>query len=304
MRPSEIYSPLPMYHAINKGEQVLRSIGTWQAETAEQRQWLDQYYPAKSYLADFDDCIDSIAATNPKAIHNFLEAHGFDIKLGPFVTPQSIGIASILKLVFEWTQEGSCVFIREDPHEAEKLDEFFNGVSINEYVHYYRSIIHDHPVACISTKAGDQVYITKAPDEFLDGWKYIVNLDRFLTPLDGVYDKVSFPEVKCNIEKDCKELLKISITIESHKHLNGDNAVAVLEQALQQDKFEMGCKGGKIESAAAIELGISDFMVDFVSKPVMNVNGPFFLWFKRRNRVAFGGYFSKDSWSKYERKQV
>jgi hypothetical protein len=226
-----VVSNIPLTKCIN-------GFSGWQPTNGKQEEFLAEYARLRHLLSDFSDeeLLSSISLSADEA-NAFLAQHGFDIKLRDHsdwlldAPPDSIVlyIAAILKLCFKWN--GTEAVIKNE-YEGTRLDSAL----------FFVSPKHTEPIVRI--KSGeDNIYMTKAQPSFLAG---LDDVSRNLNACHA-FDYVTFPSIEYN------EIIDVSWMV----GMNAPSSAVIVLEAVQQDKFSMNYKGVKIESAAAVAIGMS-----------------------------------------------
>jgi len=161
----------------------------------------------------------------------------------------------------------------------------------DECVNFYSSSGHDYPVVVISTKSGDEVYLSVAGDSF-DGSDLGIHIETVFGDLEYLddYSGLIFPMV------DLNEKVDIGWLKEMPAYLGGD-LVGRITQALQQTMFAMDEKGVKVKSAVAIG---ARFLSATITKPTLVIDKPFFVAVKRKDLKLpiLSGYIGRDCWKR------
>lgn len=252
----------------------------WKPTNDKQREFLVEYAKLQHLLPSFSDeeLLSSTSLSADKA-NDFLEKHGFDIKLSDHSDilinepPGSIilYIAAILKLFFEW--DGTETVIKNK----------YKGTHLNDGS-FFVSPKHTEPIVRIKSRK-DSIYMTKASPSLLD------KVDDVTSNLDvcNAFDYVNFPFVEYN------EIIDVSWIV----GMNSPGAGTTIIEALQQDKFSMNHKGAKIESAAAVAVLASGCApITYRPRVGLIIDEPFVFWVRRNGETYFKAYFAQDSWVK------
>jgi hypothetical protein len=220
-------------------------------------------------------------------INEWLKENGFDISLTVEPGDGGFAVASILDVLVEWLEEGER---RKITNENGTFDGVHlkrdKGVGILQ-----NAALHDHPVARITTKSGDKVYMTPVdgmPEGDFALESKIRSLTLGLEHEDHRYSGVVFPMV------DYDQILDVSFL----KGLN-TNTVApgfYVAEAVQQTKFRMNEKGARVESAMAMTFRCRGASAE--PTPLL-IDQPFLLWIVREgvDMPLFGGVFAEDVWA-------
>jgi len=249
-------------------------------------------YFAKGYdkLNAFDDQeLRSWASTDANELNAILKKEGFAIELEQF-GQDGFGVVSILDVLVKWLEKGKKSTIDADGKQ-------YDAVKMHEGFIVYSSPHHPYPLLCVSTKSGDQVWMTIA-DEPLPGFRLLEKINDIKKDIQLVhYDDVKFPMIDYDQENDISWLLGLKL-LSTYR----------ISQARQQTKFKMNEEGAHVKSAVA--LGFEKCCIRQISKHLV-IDKPFYLWIERPTvvfdqqikRVApnlpfpiLAGYFDTDCW--------
>ncbi len=268
---------------------MIGSDGRWHGVNVHQCQFLEGYYAvARGEIRDLPE-LESIASPDEKVINQFLAERGFNIQLDPLDGPPAFGVASVFKLLLEWNRPGSVTAIR---------DEAYPAVRIKSAVDFYTSSAAEHPIAAITAKNGDVVYMTsfslpesprsKGFDMLTLVWHIKASLQEIRD-----FDAVVFPMI------DYNEVVDISWAV--NLKTEGVSGPWEISQALQQTKFRMNEIGAKVESAVAIGVRFMHCVGDV--KPDLVIDRPFLLWIERKglSHPLFVAHFCEPDWKKPEK---
>ncbi|MDP3771117.1 MAG: serpin family protein [bacterium] len=277
---------LPIVGAVEKADDFLGGHRTWQAVNTTQGQFLDRIYRPTSTLVQAIPEIESVAARSAEEINAFLLKKGFSIRLDPFTDPRDFGVASVLDVLVEWIERG-------DVHPIRAMGRQFEGVRIpvkRRRVAFLHDRAFPNPIACLTTKSGDRVYLTvldasRVPD-------LIASSER-LPSLDHSGEKrgfggVIFPMVSLDQEVDISWLRGLST-------IGTDGLLAIVTQALQQTKFRMNEVGARAESAVALGVMRGAAMRP---DPDLIIDQPFCCWIERPGIPVplFFGHITEEDW--------
>lgn len=273
----------PRVAMLAKAEEYLRSVGQpWRPKNDRQRAFLvDVYARLREEVPRIPE-IESVASREIAKVNAFLKRRGFSITLDE-VTGDAFGVASVLDVLVEWTKRGRVqeLEVRRKRYPAVRI--------IGEGVQFCRGPNHKHPIAYLTTKSGDRVYLTVL-DRAFPGDGLLEQGAMLMTRLQPVheFDGVVFPMVSLDVCEDIGWLSGLET-------VGGDGRPAWIGQALQQTKFRMNEVGARAESAAAATL-FKSMVVE--RKPDLVINEPFLIWIARDGLTAplFAGYITQEDW--------
>lgn len=281
---------LPILAALSGAEQFIGLSTNWLANNPFQQKFLTYLPNKQEHLSQLSpEELKTIASFDYKVINKFLSDHKFDIQLEPFSGPNAFGVASILDVLIEWTQEGIPTTITYDGEE-------FPAVSMTkDSFEVLQADSHEEPILKLTAKNGDIIYMTIA-EKNLQNFELVEYVQALSTmPKKNTtkqYAEALFPMVSLNHETDISWLIGLS----SARLI--DNVVFSITQALQQTKFNMNEKGARVQSAVALALEKSCLP----SKPLKTllIDKPFYLWIERpsMNIPLFAGYIDPVDWKK------
>src|SRR3989338_7681952 len=182
----------PIIAALVKAEVFLRPSLAWSPVNPLQAVFLEQHFvPGRDDLSKFSAAeLKSIASESYQVINRWLADNKFSIQLQPFL-PTEFGTASILDIRVEWNEVGDVITISTPDREQ------FPGVHIKkDNVRFFRLAGHNNPVACLTTKSNDVLYLSmldQAPEQLL-----LMALGKELTDSDnlrhsGEFGGIQFP---------------------------------------------------------------------------------------------------------------
>jgi len=235
---------LPILAALGGAEQFIGLSTNWHSTNSIQEK-LITYLPNKEeQLAKLSEQeLKTIASEDYQVINKFLTDHKFDIQLEPF--KDGFGVASILNLMIEWTQQGEPTTV---VYEAQ---EFPGVLMAKDGFEVLLANTYKNPLLKITAKNGDIVYMTIA-EKSLEGFELFESIQALSKmPKEEItkeYREVIFPMVSLNHETDISWLLRFG------SHRLSDNTFFSITQALQQTKFDMNEKGARAQSAVAIAI--------------------------------------------------
>jgi hypothetical protein len=274
----------PILGCLLIAEKDILGEGKWLAINTLQKEFLDICYEvAKGDVARLPE-LESIASWDVSVINKFLSDKGFDIQLDP-IDKNTFAVASVLKVIVQWVEKGQRIKLSHGDGGGRKSD----GVKLeDEKCGYFVSQHHNHPIAMLSTKSHDQVYLTIC-DEPMDGLELLKHVEKIRESMTitNQFDGVEFPMIDYNEQIDISWLIGMLF--------DGKDPWKIT-QALQQTKLKMNEVGAKVESAVAM------CMLKCCSfepvKPPLVINKPFLIWFERNGIKLpyFAGYMSESDW--------
>lgn len=284
----------PIVAALVKSEKILGANRMWRAMSPEQERFLQEYFSQRTELARFSDqelrSWTSFAASQLNAI---LKQEGFDIQLQDFL-PDEFGVVSTLDVLVEWLVEGqestlSSNGVKYHAVHMESRAEV-DGIYTSSLFEAYHSSVHTSPVALVSTKSGDKVYMTVAGAPPYDDFDVINRVNAIRTTLERAhthYDWLEFPMVDLDQKVDISWLRGM-------RTLSDKGDPALISQALQQTKFKMNERGAHVKSAVAIGIRVTSLKRNL---PLI-IDQPFFLWIERQgvSTPILCAYLTQENW--------
>lgn len=280
---------LPILAALGAAEQFMGLSANW-LDTNPTQKKLITYLPGKeeqlSKLSEHE--LKTIASFDYQVINKFLKDHGFNIQLDPFKGHDSFGVAAILDILVEWSQEGAFTTLVYNNQKFPAVSMAERGFEV------VKSDLYEEPILKLTAKNGDIVYMTIA-EKSLESFELLEHIQTLSTmPKEDIteqYREALFPMVDLNHETDISWLLKLG----SVRLL--DRVSFFITQALQQTKFAMNEKGARAQSAVA--LAIEKTCIEERRKTLL-INKPFYLWIERpgMNLPLFTAYIDTSDWKK------
>lgn len=269
----------PIVEALVRAEDLMGKVEQWHSTNRDQLRFRHDYLNVCREEREIPE-IESLASMSAFEINEFLKAHGIDLDIT--LADKEFGIAAVLDLLIEWVIEGERFPIWRT------YDKEYEGVRLSEGVRYYKSLAHPHPIATITTKSGDLVYMTKLarPPELFDLVDLAMNLTRHAH--SAQYGKLIFPMVDLDQKVDIDWL--IGMSADSPKL-----GRVTISQAKQQTILKMNELGVRAKSGftgAVRSVGYEP------PKPDMIIDEPFLLWATRdRHSVPFFvGHIDTEDW--------
>jgi hypothetical protein len=283
---TQTITALPVIGCLKAAEEWLGQPLGWNTVSDEQDEFFELFYESgMAAVPNLGTELKRKADGKIEPINEWLKENGFDIQLTVPPNEGGFAVAAILDVLLEWMQKGSR---RKITNEKGTFDAVHlkqdAGVVVLQNAH-----VHAHPVARITTKSGDKVYMTPVdglPDERFALESRIRSITVGLEHPDYRYEGVTFPMIDYDRKIDISYL----------QGLNTDTVAPGFHcvQAVQQTKFRMNEVGARVESAAAMTFGSKSASrsVPFV------IDRPFLLWITREgvNMPLFGGLFAEDVW--------
>lgn len=299
----------PILGCFSKAEDFLGKEREWKSDEGSvnagtQKEFLEGILAAISDVEKIDE-MKSIADVSADVINKFLADEGFNIRLSQIPPGQGFAVASVMKILVEWVEKGTCVDIRAIDKKK------YDGVQIKEKnVQYFRSQFHSEPIASPSIKSKrDSVFITKVDDALakviengeFSIFEWIKKVRRGLLSEFNSYSYLEFPCIDYDSEVDISWLVGLNTVSSKDSKCKGDSMY--VSEAKQQTKFRMNELGAKVESAAA--MGMLRCCISSsgpIKKPLI-IDGPFLLWMERSGVTIpyFVGVFNHDVWKKPEK---
>lgn len=275
----------PIIFALRKMLEYGSALTNFSSVNELQKEFLTKFFESGTKDLSFfsEKELESIASNDAEIINSFLRERGFGIRLDPFEKPTDFGVASVLKVLIEWFEKGEKVKIKA------KDGQIYPGISLDRSIYKLtRSKYHASPIAEISCKNGDKVYITIA-DKKYDTWD-LLNRTILLTKereYQYGYDGFYFPMVDLDQEVD--------IGFFENMNFEGEKFPYKIKTAKQQTKFKMNEIGAKVESAVCYAVYAACAMEP---DPPLVIDKPFFVWIVRKNTKIpyFAGYITEEDW--------
>ncbi len=284
-RQSESFCVLPIVGCLMAAEAELGLNPAWTATNYYQRKVLEvlaAFQDKRELMAKLPE-LRSICSRSYEGIKEFLHNEGFRIQLDPFGGPDDFGMASVLKLVFEWQAKGEVTEIRGRFPAVKLKSAGSRRNSGRTNLSFHRSPDAKNPIAVATTKEGDYVCMMQAdlpPTDFqlLDWLRQIDETEKETEEFGAVV----FPMVTYDQEIDISWVKGLCC--------NTDRIV----QAKQQTAFGMNQFGGFVKSAAAMAVSRSIA----APKPDLVIDGPFLVWIYRPEipTPIFTGWFTPETW--------
>lgn len=286
-KPTTTVANYPIVAALVKAEDIpgVGANRTWHSINPQQEQFItNTFTQVRSEVASIPE-IESVASHSVFEINAFLRQKGFSIQLDEMGDPEAIAAASVLDLIVEWEEKGRAIRLSTQSGE-------YDGVSIGKQgVSVRNSRTHNHPIAELETKSGDQVFMTVLDTPPLEDSNLVNTAQRIQTGFDWTifpeHAGVVFPMVDLDQKVDCS-------WIEGLATKGEDGKPVIITQALQQNILKMNETGAQAKSGFAFGAmrGIE------MPKPPLVIDRPFLIWFVREGlkQPLFVGYIKEDSW--------
>ncbi len=217
----------------------------WRALNAEQKALLARLETLSADAARVPE-VAAWARRTAEELNEILAARGFSIRLNPWTdNGESFGVAAIADVTVAWLQEGETKNNRGKAFEirgqrAFRLDSSQAGVS-------FRSVPGtDHPLICVSTRSGDEVWMFRL-ERPAEGFALFETWERLqqaaaAAPLAG-FDGLIAPMIHLDTSPDISWLLGFEV----------GTTPWVMVQALAQIRLGMNQHGARVISAVAVE---------------------------------------------------
>jgi hypothetical protein len=278
----------PIVTALVEAEKILGPDRQWKPANEVQARFLTEYFAVCRHEKVPE--IESLASWDGAGISEFLAQRGFHMT-APAIAPPFFATASVLNLPVEWAGIGVVTVIRRGLFWLRK----FPAVRIPfRYVRFFRSAGHRHPIAQVSTKSGDDVYMTmhKKPRIGFDLVARAQELSRDRRPVYE-YGGLVFPMIKLEQGVDIDWLVGIETT-ELH------DQPALVGVAIQQTRLRVNEVGARAESAVVAygPVTASRFGPRQRPKPDHVIKRPFLIWFERKglSKPLFVGHIAEQDW--------
>ncbi|MBI2633082.1 MAG: hypothetical protein HYW78_01690 [Parcubacteria group bacterium] len=275
----------PIVGAVKGADAILGADRNWEAVNATQKEFLEKFFATgKDDVKNIKE-LETIASWSNEEINKFLSDRGFSIQLEKF-SPREFGVATVLNVLVEWARKGAVTTIRPD------LFHTYPGVRIpSEGAEFFQAYGHSEPIALLTTKSGDRVYLTIAggpPPEPFSMVDYVQQLSKSKQMLYGDFDGVVFPMVHLDQRVDINWLKGMETFTKSGN-------LYYISQAVQQTIVKMNEIGARAKSAVAI--GVRSISIS-LPKPDYIINKPFLMWIERDglSKPLFVGYITKEDW--------
>lgn len=259
----------------------------WTAVNAKQTEFIQQYFTTTQHTdcAAFTSAeLKSLASKDVTELNQFLAAEGFAIKLKPFESANSFGVVAIFQVLVEWLTAGTKT-------ELTYAEQTYPAVSLTQDFQVFTpttSQIAAAPVAAITTKSGDTVYLGVADHQPASDFALLAEIQQLKADLQPAtdYTEVIFPMVDLNREEDLSWLLDLQTV----------DTICYVKQALQQTKFTLNEVGAKVASAVAVEIKVRSSFKP-AAKPLI-IDQPFYLWIERPgvSQPIFAAYLTPEVW--------
>lgn len=289
MKKSQTEVPFTIIGAMGKADEILGPNRKWKYTNRKQKLFIKTFFETCRFDVRKIEEIESIASGSAAEINDFLRKKGSGATLEPFARDE-IGIASTMDVIVEWIKKGSNVEI-ETPKKKK-----YKGVGIGEKgVRFYRSNVHNHPIASLATKTNNQVFMTMLdeeevkckPGEFMLHKK----IEEMMRDVENCFDYggIKFPKVDLDQAEDMNWLFGIN-TISSKRD------PAVIKYVYQKNRLRMNEFGARVQSefAGMIFLGA----VAKKQKPDHVIDKPFLCWMVKEgfNKPLFAAYIAEEDW--------
>lgn len=289
MTKSQTEVPLTIVGAMAKADYILGSDRKWNHVNKKQELFIKKFFEPCRYDVEGIKEIESIASANAEAINDFLRKKGSNAAIDPMGRDE-IGIASMLDIVVEWARKGSNVDI-ETPDKKK-----YKGVRIDKAgVWFYKSKIHNHPIASLATKTEDRVFMTMLDEEDAKGnpgeFELLDRIEKIMRSSESCFDfgGLKFPKVDLDQVEDMRWLLGINTTSS-----RGDPAV--IKYAYQKNRLRMNEFGARFQSEFAGAFLLRSTME--IPKHDYVIDRPFLCWIKKKRSTVplFAAYVAEKDW--------
>ncbi len=295
MNNSKLISLWSIVQCLIDAEKEIGKDRLWNSINSKQNRFLKLFKETRNVSCPFssNELTTYFGLYSEEGINKFLKENNFDIQLKKFQPTTnlqySFGVASILKIILKWKKQlkNSSVFNEKTVIEYNAL--------YTDSVKFFKNNLKEI-IVCISTETNDKVYIQKF-DKYID----IFNLHdkiketKLSRKIIEDYGGCTFPEINYSSNIDILWIEEMWCKCQ----VFSEDDIAIIIQALQQNKFKMDCIGVEIDSATAMEIQVISGSYSS-TKPIFVINESFILWVERDNIdfPIFVGYFEEDSWIK------
>jgi len=266
---SSTFCPVGVFGALAAADEILGPNRTWRGRTGVQKQFLQLFGRARDLLDNVSG-LQTWANHSHEALNRILAEAGFDIQLGPLNSElKEFGTVAIFKRVVEWLKKGSVtdIQIQGAHYPAFKV---IAGVRV----------VVSRDGQChvdLETKSGDRVVVVRHDNECegLDLLRAAAEaMSRLKSGQSGNYAGAIIPMVDLDHQPDISFMRGLQ---------SEDSAglVAIIAQALQQNKLQMDEIGARVESATALGM-----LRGLPPQPYV-VDGPFLFILVRDDMINF-----------------
>lgn len=257
---STAVAPYPIVGALVAVERITGPGETiWTPVTEEQGHFLNSFSRDDLKLVPE---IESLASYHADALNEFLASKGYTIKLNPWPAGTGFGAASTMDIGVEWLNTGTARTIRTDDGEYPAVRLHGSGVG------FLSSPSFPGPIAKLTTRSGDEVYMAMPPQTMAFTHRMmsaLVGISQSATRSDQHLGGVIFPMVSLDLTTPLSWLTGMVA--------RGTRDHGSITQAVQQTRFKMNEKGA--QSAVAISL------IRSLGPPDLVFNRPFLVWISR-----------------------
>ncbi|MBI3120363.1 MAG: hypothetical protein HYZ08_01970 [Candidatus Kerfeldbacteria bacterium] len=294
---SSTYAPHVIAGAIKACEQLCGASQPWQTVGNQQREFMNAFYArCVDDLGEVPE-VKTFAAWTAPPISAFLAENGFpDIKIPNFQEP-NLGAAGVMNVGVSWKKPGKVITIKDPKEEAE-----YPGVELkrDQISYLLEQSKHPHPIVQISTRSGDQVFMSVVDEELRETEVLRKAMElALIRKYTDRFSELRFPMV------DLQESVNLAWLAGMSTQL-ADGRSAIIGGAIQQTRFRMNQIGARAESAAVIYVTRGGSLV---FKQPYTIDRPFLLWidrgeiyFGRRDREhqlnfpLFAAYITPEHW--------
>jgi len=279
------FTTLPINAALKAASEFLKSELQWNAINETQSRYLSEFYDDKPDEFEF---VKRKASKSIIDIVEFLSKNGFpNIHLDP-LDPGEFAIAGVMDHLVNWEVAGrSSTLTGKDKNKYSAVDFSDGGWKVFTYSG------HKHPVAVISTKSGDSVYLTfpkKEPQDTISGLFDIVKFAEAITNNKGHqrhYDHLIIPKLKYEGDVDVTWIVGMK-TIDKNKN------PWVIRKAIMKSRLKLNHLGARAQAAFA---GVMAFSKGPSKRgKYLIFDRPFLIWFVHDKKVTYAAYITEEQW--------
>jgi hypothetical protein len=274
------FTTLSINAALKAAAEFLHSEVHWNAKNETQKRFLSEFYDDSPGEWEF---VKRRASKSIIDIKEFFSQNGFPhIYLDP-LGPGEFAIAGVLDHIMTWAVAGkSSILSGKDNNEYAAVDFCDEGWQVFSY----RG--HSHPVAVISTKSSDSVYLTfpeKEPKSTIAQLFDMVTFAQALTKKRGIerhYDHLIIPKIKYEGDID-------ATWIEGLQTVDNDEMVWEIRNATMKSRLRLNHLGARAQAA------VGGFLLDAPPKYLV-FDRPFLIWFVYGKKVTYVAYVTEEHW--------
>ena len=279
----------PILAAIKKTEDILGAGRIWQAQNEDQAYFLEHFYKHHNNLSAYSEQeLRSWVSWYASELNEILAREGSSHHFEEF-PPGNFGFLSIRDVLVHWLEKGAMTKLSYEGNDYPAVyignDEVFSAFSVSG---------HPHPVVCIHTKSGDNVFMSKS-DAAYQGFGLARKVDTLSLAEMRFLDAASviFPMINYDSEKGIPVDLSFLVGM-STKTSSGDDAA--IEEIKQQTKFKKNHEGARVKSFVSGRVSITSARMP--AQPIV-IDEPYLEWHIRPGAPlpTFCAYWTPEDWS-------